>query len=100
MGLLGSQIGGYGLSAAGEYAGRAIDKKLGGGNIAQEAGKNIGRVVGTAAGALLPFRTGRKVKKTGPALLHKGEIVIPAKYAKDVSKSLKTKIKKNGGRNM
>ena len=100
MGLLGSQIGGYGLSAAGEYAGRAIDKKLGGGNIAQEAGKNIGRVVGTAAGALLPFRNGGKVKKTGPALLHKGEIVIPAKYAKDVSKSLKTKIKKNGGRNM
>lgn len=100
MGLIGASIGSYGGSGLGEILGKSLDKKLGSGNIAQEAGKNIGRVVGGAAGALLPFRAGGKVKKTGPALLHKGEIVIPAKYAKDVSKSLKAKIKKNGGRNM
>lgn len=82
MGLLGSQIGGYGLSAAGEYAGRAIDKKLGGGNIAQEAGKNIGRVAGTALGSLLPFKKGGKVPgpvgKPVKALIHGGEYVLPA----------------------
>jgi hypothetical protein len=95
MGLIGSQIGGYAGSGLGEFLGKKY-----GGSIGQEAGKNIGRVAGTAAGALLPFQKGGKVKKTGPALLHKGEIVVPAKYAKDVSKSLKDKIKKNGGHNM
>jgi hypothetical protein len=95
MGLLGSQIGSYAGSGLGQYVGKKY-----GGAIGEEAGKNIGRVVGTAAGSLLPFRAGGKVMKTGPALLHKGEIVVPAKYAKEVSKSLKNKIKKNGGRNM
>ena len=38
--------------------------------------------------------------KTTPALLHKGEIVVPAKYAKHVGKDLKQKIKQNGGHNM
>jgi len=100
MGLIGAGIGSYGGAGLGEILGKSLDKKLGSGNIAQEAGKNIGRIGGGALGALLPFRAGGKVKKTGPALLHKGEIVIPAKYAKEVSKSLKAKIKKNGGRNM
>ena len=95
MGLLGSQIGSYAGSGLGQYVGKKY-----GGSIGEEAGKNIGRVVGTAAGALLPFAKGGKVKKTGPALLHKGEIVIPTKYAKEVSKSLKNKIKKNGGRGL
>ena len=102
MGVIGTAIGTYGGAGLGEFLGKSLDKKIGSGNIAQEAGKNIGRVVGGAAGALLPlpFAKGGKVKKTGPALLHKGELIIPAKYVKDVSKSLKNKIKKNGGRNM
>ena len=93
MGLIGGQIGGYAGSGLGQFVGKKY-----GGSIGEEAGKNIGRVAGTALGSLLPFQKGGKVKKTGPALLHKGEIVIPAKYAKEVSKSLKDKIKKNGGR--
>jgi len=95
MGVIGTAIGTYGGAGLGEFIGKKY-----GGSIGQEAGKNIGRVAGGALGSLLPFRAGGKVKKTGPALLHKGEIVVPAKYAKDVSKSLKNKIKKNGGRNM
>lgn len=92
MGLLGSGV----LGIAGGAAGQRLGQKYGLGT----EGKAIGSLLGAAAGNLLPFRSGGKVKKTGPALLHKGELVIPKKYVKDVSKSLKTKIKKNGGRNM
>lgn len=93
MGLLGSQLG----SIAGQGLGEFVGKKYGG-SIGEKTGREFGRVAGGAVGALLPFKKGGKVKKTGPALLHKGEIVVPAKYAKDVSKTLKDKIKKNGGK--
>jgi len=73
MGLLGSQLGGY----AGAGIGEAVGKKLGG-SIGQEAGKNIGRALGTAAGAALPyFKKGGQVKRTGPAVVHRGEYVLP-----------------------
>ena len=93
MGLIGSQLG----SIAGGGIGQALGKKYGG-SIGEKVGKEFGTVAGGALGALAPFKKGGKVKKTGPALLHKGEIVVPAKYAKDVSKTLKDKIKKNGGK--
>lgn len=95
MGLIGGSLG----SIAGAGLGQAIGQKYGG-SLGGQVGRDLGRVAGGAAGALLPFKNGGRVKKTGPAMLHKGEIVVPAKYAKDVSKSLKEKIKKNGGRNM
>lgn len=96
MGVIGQTVGSYGGAALGEF----LAKKVGGVKYA-DAGKNIGRVVGSEVGsALVPFKMGGRVKKTGPALVHRGELIIPAKYAKEVSKSLKTKIKKNGGRNM
>lgn len=93
MGLLGSGV----LSIAGGAAGQKLGQKYGLGS----EGKAIGTLLGGAAGGFLPFANGgRVVKKTQKALLHKGEIVVPAKYAKDVSKTLKAKIKANGGRNM
>lgn len=95
MGLIGGSLG----SIAGAGLGQAIGQKYGG-SLGGQVGRDLGRVGGGALGAMLPFAKGGRVKKTGPALLHKGEIVVPAKYAKDVSKSLKDKIKKNGGRNM
>lgn len=83
-------------SKLGEIGGEFLGKKYGG-----TAGGQAGKLIGGLAGSFLPFKNGgRVVKKTQKALLHKGEIVIPAKYAKDVSKTLKNKIKKNGGRNM
>jgi len=96
MGLLGGQLGELGGRGLGEYVG---------GKYFGDAGKKIGGDLGSQAGKflgseLIPFKKGGRVKKTGMAMLHKGEIVVPAKYAKDVSKSLKDKIKKNGGRNM
>lgn len=96
MGLIGGSLGKIGGGALGG----AIGKKYGGAT-GQKIGNELGSVAGGALGALLPFKQGGKVvKKTQKALLHKGEIVVPAKYAKHVSKSLKEKIRKNGGHNM
>ena len=71
----------------------------------KKEGERIGRVVGKIAGSYLPFEKGRWVKpskghKTQIAILHKGELVVPKHMVKHVSKSLKNKIKRNGGRNM
>jgi hypothetical protein len=59
-GILGSALG----SAGGQYFG---------GN----TGKTIGGAVGGGLGSLLPFKKGGHVGKTGPALLHAGEFVLP-----------------------
>lgn len=66
MGLLGSQLGGI--------AGGALGQKYGG-----KTGGEIGKVLGTAAGAAFPyFKKGGKVTKTGLAVVHKGEYVLPS----------------------
>jgi hypothetical protein len=82
MGVIGTAIGTYGGAGLGEFLGKSLDKKIGSGNIAQEAGKNIGRVVGGAAGSLLPFKLGGKVPgpkgKPVKALVHGGEYILPA----------------------
>lgn len=70
MGVIGQAIGTYGGAALGEYIGKKFK--------AGEAGKNIGRVIGSELGALTPYKMGGKVKRTGPALLHKNEFVLPA----------------------
>ena len=111
MGFVGSHVG----KKAGGAVGGAIGRKVGGaigrkaaGERGHHAGKavgeKIGRAGGSAAGATageyLSFRKGGKVNKTGLALLHKGELVVPAKHTKEVGKDLKAKIKQNGGVNM
>jgi len=75
MGIIGQTIGTYGGSALGEFLG----KKVGAG----EAGKNIGKVVGSEVlGSLIPFKKGGKVPgpkgKPVKALVHGGEYVLPA----------------------
>ena len=62
-------------------------------------------MVGKFAGSYLPFENGGIVKppkghKTQTAILHKGDLVVPKHMVKHVSKSLKNKIKRGGGRNM
>ena len=72
MGILGGAIG----SEAGSFLG----SKLGGlaGRKGAQAGANIGRVAGGLAGGAFPlFKKGGKVKKTGLAIVHKGEYVLP-----------------------
>ncbi len=74
MGGLGAVIG----SEAGGGLGRLIGKKIGGRRGA-DAGANIGRAAGGIAGAAFPmFKKGGKVKKTGLALVHKNEYILPA----------------------
>lgn len=87
MGLIGGLLG----QAGGAFLGNAIGGKQGG-----QAGQQIGGILGN----FLPFEHGGMVKKTGPAKLHKGELVVPKHLVKKVPKSVKMAIKMNGGRNM
>ncbi len=74
MGGLGAVIG----SEAGGGLGRLIGKKIGG-RRGGDAGANIGRAAGGLAGGLFPmFKKGGKVNKTGLALVHKGEYILPS----------------------
>jgi outer membrane lipoprotein SlyB len=73
MGVIGGAIGSEGGSALGGLLGKRL-----GGRAGASAGKNIGRVAGGVMGGILPFKTGGKVKKTGLALVHKNEFVLPA----------------------
>lgn len=60
-----------------------------------------GAQVGGTLGGLLPFKTGGAVKRTGRAIVHKGEYVLPAnakptKAQKAVVAKNKAKGKKGG----
>ena len=97
MGILGSELGSEIGSGLGSFVGNRFKHK--------DEGERIGRVVGKIAGSYLPFEKGGFVKppkghKTQTAILNKGELVVPKHMVKHVSKSLKNKIKRNGGRNM
>ena len=87
MGLIGSALGTVGGQMLGGYLGGSTGKQAGG-------------QVGAILGNLLPFKDGGKVAKTGPAYLHKGEMVIPKHLVKKVPKSVKNAMKSNGARNM
>lgn len=64
--MIGAELGGT--------LGGALGQKFGG-----SAGGEIGRVLGKVGGGLIPwFKKGGKVTKTGPAMVHKGEYVLPA----------------------
>ena len=78
MGVIGEQIGQYGLGTLGEMVGKKY-----GGSAGASAGKKIGSVIGgVAGGALIPFKRGGKVPgpvgKPVKALVHGGEYVLPA----------------------
>jgi hypothetical protein len=96
MGFIGQEFGGEVGGLLGSYVGNKFKNK--------KAGQKIGSLVGKVAGSYLPFEKGGYVKpikgKTQIALLHKGELVIPRNMTKHISKTLKTKLKRNGARNM
>lgn len=64
------------------FLGMKLGKNLGkmlGGAIGGKTGRKIGGTLGEIGGAeLVPYKKGGKVKKTGPALLHKNEFVLPS----------------------
>ena len=97
MGILGSELGSEIGSGLGSFVGNRFKHK--------KEGERIGRVVGKIAGSYLPFENGGIVKppkghKKQIIVAHKGELIVPKNMVKHVSKSLKNKIKRNGGRNM
>jgi hypothetical protein len=75
MGKVGRQLGDALGQALGYYAGSKLGKYTGIG--AEEGGKRGADIAGTALENLIPFRKGGKVKRTGPALVHKGEFILP-----------------------
>jgi hypothetical protein len=98
MGKIGEVIGENLGRIGGRYVG---DKYFHNG----DAGANIGATVGNFAGSYLPFKHGGIVKtkngrKTKLIRAHAGELIVPKNMVKDVSKALKMKIKRNGGRNL
>jgi hypothetical protein len=74
-------MGGLG-AIFGRGAGKALGSGLGkliGGKAGKKLGGALGAEAGTLAGATLtPYKKGGRVPKTGPALLHKNEFVLPA----------------------
>lgn len=74
-------MGGLG-AIFGRGAGKALGSGLGkliGGKAGKKLGGALGAEAGTLAGATLtPYKLGGKVPKTGAALLHKNEFVLPA----------------------
>jgi hypothetical protein len=97
MGILGSELGSEIGSGLGSFVGNRFKHK--------KEGERIGRVVGKIAGSYLPFEKGGLVKppkghKKQIIVAHKGELIVPKNMVKHVSKSLKNKIKRHGGRNM
>lgn len=87
MGLIGGLLG--------QAGGALVGGKLGG-----SAGASAGQQIGGILGGFLPFKNGGKVTKTGPALLHKGEMVVPKRLVKKIPKSVKDSMKRGGARNM
>lgn len=85
MVLLGAAVGG----SLGKLGGHAIGNLVGGGR-AGEIIEDIGAGLGGFLGALSPFKKGGKVKKTGPAYVHKGEVVLPVKTVKDLGRLFHT----------
>ena len=74
MGIFGNIIGKSLGGVAGGIAGGFVGGKKG-----RKIGSKLGSDLGGTAGALLtPYETGGRVKKTEPALVHKGEYVLPA----------------------
>jgi hypothetical protein len=85
--LLGDALG----QALGYYAGSKLGKFTGIG--ADEGGKRGAEIAGTALEHLIPFKKGGRVRKTGPALVHKGEFILPKGVAPTTQQKRKVAVK-------
>ena len=82
--------------------GGKIGKVLGGeigGRIGGKSGRAIGSVLGEGAGTLAPgFKNGGRVKRTGKAVVHKGEYVLPKGVKPTAAQRKAVAAKKKGGK--
>ena len=74
MGVIGHHVGKYLGGKIGKFAGRKLGKYTG---VNSDRGMKVGQDIGGALGSLTPYKKGGPVRKTKPALLHKGEYVLP-----------------------
>lgn len=94
MGKLGRKLGAAAGKAIGGWAGKELGQHTG---MGQKEGQRVGEDIGgDILDFLIPFKKGGKVKKKMPALLHKGEFVLPARV-KPTKAQIKA-VKKLGGK--
>jgi len=75
MGVIGRKLGAALGRGVGNFAGQQLGKFTG---MGAEKGGQIGEDIGgDILGALIPFKKGGRVKRTGPVLAHKGEFILP-----------------------
>lgn len=74
MGYIGKTLGKHLGGKIGRYAGKHLGKYTG---IHKKRGGEAGEKVGAILGDLIPYKRGGIVRKTGPALLHANEFVLP-----------------------
>jgi hypothetical protein len=91
MGFVGRKIGQFVGKQIGKFAGDRLGETTGIGK--KEGGKFGKEIGGNVLGQLIPFKRGGKVRKTGPALIHKGEFVLPS-GVKPTSKQMKAVLKR------
>jgi hypothetical protein len=81
---LGSLLGSAGGGAIGSFFGSPT------------LGASVGGLLGGELGRMTGFKKGGRVKRTGKALVHKGEFVLPVGVAP--TKAQKKAVKKRGGK--
>lgn len=99
MGVIGGVAGKHIGSEAGKFIGSRLGRLFGGSKGEESGGRiggDVGGVAGGVGGALLPFKKGGRVKRTGKALVHKGEFILP-KGVPPTKTQIK-KVRKRGGR--
>lgn len=95
MGIIGEKLGSLLGRSIGHFAGSKLGKYTG---IGAQEGGSAGEDVGGKIGALLPFKKGGRVKKTGPILAHKGEFVLPRGVAPTKAQIKKVSMRKKMGK--
>ena len=98
MGIIKERIGSKLGSMTGGWLGDKIGGLFGekGRQFGRDAGTEIGDIAGHIAGARY-FKKGGPVKKTGKAILHKGEFVLPKGIKPTKSQIIKVRGKKGLG---
>lgn len=96
VGVLGHAAGGVAGGFIGSKLGRLIGGKRGR-DIGEGIGSTFGAITGGLVGSAAPtFKKGGRIKRTGKAILHKGEFILPKGV--HPTKSQIKKVRKRGGR--
>lgn len=95
MGILGETLGGVLGGMIGKHAGRRFGGYTG---VGEQGGQDLGTKLGQHFGRMTRYKKGGRVKRTGKAIVHKGEYVLPkgVKPTKTQMKKVAAKKKRKG----